>query len=89
MVRSKMSVPVGNLSLERRQTFTRKDSVAFLIGGEVSRDSLDRLGDLIVVPKGGLILIDPTREAQEGKMIGHHGGTTGIEVEIPLLITQN
>lgn len=66
-----------------------KDSVTFLIGGEVSRDSLDRLGDLIVVPKGGLILIDPTREAQEGKMIGHHGGTTGIEVEIPLLITQN
>ena len=56
-----------------------------MIGGEVLNDSFDRLGDLIVVPKGALILIDPAREAQEGKMIGHHGGTTMTEVEIPLL----
>lgn len=62
-----------------------KESIASLIGGEVSLDSHDRLGDLIVVPQGELILIDPTRVAQEGKMIGHHGGTTKTEVEIPLL----
>ncbi len=62
-----------------------KESVAELIGGEVSLDSRERLGDLVVVPKGGLILIDPTREPQEGKMIGHHGGTSDAEVQIPLL----
>ncbi len=71
--------------LEGKADFFTKESVASLIGGEVLNDSFDRLGDLIVVPKGGLILIDPAREAQEGKMIGHHGGTTMTEVEIPLL----
>lgn len=69
---------------DRADVYT-KDSIAGLIGGDVSLDSHERLGDLIVVPKGGLILIDPAREAQEGKMIGHHGGTTKVEVEIPLL----
>jgi hypothetical protein len=72
-------------ALARRADIFTKESVAELIGGEVSIDSQERLGDLIVVPKGGLILIDPSREAQEGKMIGHHGGTTQTEVEIPLL----
>ena len=62
-----------------------KESVASLIGRDVTIDAHERLGDLIVVPRGGLILIDPTREAQEGKMVGHHGGTTAVEVEIPLL----
>ena len=65
-----------------------KQSIAQLIGGEVTIDANERLGDLIVVPKGGLILIDPTREVQEGKMIGHHGGTSAIEVEIPLLTAE-
>jgi hypothetical protein len=72
-------------ALAKRADIYTKESVAELIGGEVSIDSQERLGDLIVVPKGGLILIDPAREAQEGKMIGHHGGTTQTEVEIPLL----
>jgi len=62
-----------------------KESISALIGGDVLLDSRERLGDVIVVPQGGLILIDPAREAQEGKMIGHHGGTSATEVEIPLL----
>ncbi len=71
--------------LKEKVDIYTKESIASLIGGEVLLDANERLGDLIVVPKGGLILIDPAREAQEGKMIGHHGGTTSIEVEIPLL----
>lgn len=63
----------------------KKESMGQLIGSEVSVDSQERLGDLVIVPQGGLILIDPTREVQEGKMIGHHGGITKTEVEIPLL----
>ncbi len=68
-----------------RVDFYTKESVAELIGGEVSLDSEERLGDLIAVPRGEMILIDPSREAQESKMIGHHGGTTKTEIEIPLL----
>ena len=69
---------------DKADIFT-KNSVTPLIGSDISRDSHERLGDLIVVPRAGLILIDPEREVQEGKMIGHHGGTTQTEVEIPLL----
>jgi hypothetical protein len=74
--------------LGNRVDLYTKESIHELIGSEISLDSLERLGDLIVVPKAGLILIDPAREAQEGKMIGHHGGITKTEVEIPLLSAQ-
>ena len=64
--------------------FTKADAHD-LFGPNVSTDSLDRMGDIIAVPKGGLILIDPQRIPQESSMIGHHGGMTDIEVKIPLL----
>jgi len=73
------------LELGEKADIYTKESVAHLIGNDVTVDAQERLGDLIVVPRGGLILIDPTREAQEGKMVGHHGGTTSTEVQIPLL----
>jgi hypothetical protein len=72
---------------DRADLYT-KESIAPLLGGEITVNSHERLGDLIAVPKAGLIFIDPTREAQEGKMVGHHGGTTQVEIEIPLLTTQ-
>ena len=50
-----------------------------------SEDRLDRIGDLIVIAKGGLILIDPDRFKQESGMVGHHGGLDEIESIIPLL----
>ncbi len=62
-----------------------KENISELIGSNITRDAHERLGDLIVVPNGNSILIDPTRETQEGKMVGHHGGVTQTEVEIPLL----
>ena len=33
----------------------------------------------------GLILVDPARVREETGMVGHHGGVTDIEVNIPLL----
>lgn len=54
-------------------------------GGEVSIDSQERLGDLIVIANGDLILVDPERIKQEAGMVGHHGGMTEIERVIPLL----
>ena len=56
-----------------------------LFGSFMSEDSKDRIGDLIVIAKGDLVLIDPKRAKEEGGMVGHHGGESDIEKLIPLL----
>ena len=57
-----------------------------LFGPVVTEDSHDRLGDLIAIANNDLILVDPARIREESSMVGHHGGVTDIEVEIPLLL---
>ena len=57
-----------------------------LFGPIVTEDSHDRLGDLIAIANNDLILVDPARVREESSMVGHHGGVTDIEVEIPLLL---
>ena len=57
-----------------------------LFGPVVTEDSHDRLGDLIAIANNDLILFDPARVREESSMVGHHGGVTDIEVEIPLLL---
>ena len=57
-----------------------------LFGAVVTEDSHDRLGDLIAIANNDLILVDPARVREESSMVGHHGGVTDIEVEIPLLL---
>jgi len=57
-----------------------------LFGPVVTEDSHDRLGDLIAIANKDLILVDPARVREETSMVGHHGGVTDIEVEIPLLL---
>jgi hypothetical protein len=57
-----------------------------LFGPVVTEDSHDRLGDLIAIANSDLILVDPSRVREESSMVGHHGGVTDIEVEIPLLL---
>ena len=64
--------------------FTKEDAVQ-LFGADVSEDALDRMGDLIAVPKNNLVLLDPAIASKEAKMVGHHGGFTPDEVLIPLL----
>ncbi|CAB5108919.1 unannotated protein [freshwater metagenome] len=69
------------------QIFSKPDAIgAGLFGQTVTEDSADRMGDLIAIPNTDLILIDPARVKEESSMVGHHGGTTDIEVEIPLLL---
>jgi hypothetical protein len=69
------------------QIFSKPDAIASgLFGQKVTEDSSDRMGDLIAIPNTDLILIDPSRVKEESSMVGHHGGTTDIEVEIPLLL---
>ena len=67
---------------------TRKSAIeAGLFGERVSDDAADRIGDLVVLARNGLILVDPTRTHLEAVMIGHHGSDTEIETTVPLLTT--
>lgn len=72
---------------DRVQIFTRSEAIAAgLFGSEVTEKIKERIGDLVVVAKGSLILVEPAREAQQLAMVGHHGGMTPDETEIPLLV---
>jgi predicted AlkP superfamily pyrophosphatase or phosphodiesterase len=66
--------------------YTREQAIAAeLFGNSVSADAADRMGDVIAIAHGDLILIEAERENQEGAMIGHHGGASDIESYVPLL----
>ena len=70
------------------KVFSKSEAIADgLFGPVVSEDASDRLGDLIAIANNDLILVDPARVREETSMVGHHGGITDIEVEIPLLLT--
>jgi hypothetical protein len=59
-----------------------------LFGANASPQSIERLGDLIAIPKDEIVLIEPARKHLEGAMVGHHGGLTEIERAIPLFSFQ-
>jgi len=70
----------------RARVFTKPEAMsAELFGSDVSADSEDRMGDMVVIPNDDLILVDPERVKQETGMVGHHGGLTEIETSVPLL----
>jgi hypothetical protein len=74
----------------KADVFSRDEVIAAeLFGPDISIDSSERMGDLIAIAKGEMILIDPTRIKEESKMVGHHGGLEAIEVAIPLLTHQS
>jgi predicted AlkP superfamily pyrophosphatase or phosphodiesterase len=69
--------------------FTRQSAIsAGLFGSEVSLDAADRMGDVIAIAQGNLVLLDPERADKEGEMVGHHGGDSEIESSVPLLLLQ-
>jgi hypothetical protein len=74
----------------KADVYSRDEVIAAeLFGPQVSLDSSERMGDLIAIAKGEMILVDPSRIKEESKMVGHHGGLEAIEVAIPLLCHQN
>ena len=74
----------------KADVYSRDEVIATeLFGPQVSLDSSERMGDLIAIAKGEMILVDPSRIKEESKMVGHHGGLEAIEVAIPLLCHQN
>ena len=71
---------------EKASVYTRTEAIAAdLFGKSVSVDAADRMGDIVVIAHGDLILIEAEREKQEGAMVGHHGGASDIESYVPLL----
>ncbi len=70
----------------RAAVYSKVEAIAEnLFGADISEDSFARMGDLVVIAKDDVILIDPSRVAQESAMVGHHGGVTDSETFIPLL----
>jgi hypothetical protein len=73
---------------DRVDVFTREQVITNnLFGDVVSADSLDRMGEVIAVAKGGAVLIDPARIEKESAMVGHHGADSEIETQVGLLTT--
>ncbi|MEY4967335.1 MAG: hypothetical protein RIQ73_34, partial [Actinomycetota bacterium] len=73
---------------DRADVFTREQVITNnLFGDVVSADSLDRMGEVIAVAKGGAVLIDPARIEKESAMVGHHGADSEIETQVGLLTT--
>ena len=73
---------------DRVDVLTREDALAnSLFGAEVTPDSFDRMGEIIAIAKGGVVLIDPTRFEKEVAMVGHHGARSEIETQVGLLTT--
>lgn len=72
---------------EKVKVFTREEAIAGgLFGSEVSLDASERIGDIIAIAQGNLVLLDPARADKEGAMVGHHGGDSLTESTVPLLM---
>jgi hypothetical protein len=66
--------------------YSRESAISSgLFGTDVSLDAAERIGDVIAVAQGDVVLLDPARADQEGSMVGHHGGDSEIESSVPLL----
>lgn len=66
--------------------FTRESAIAAgLFGQDVSLDASERIGDIVAIAQGNLVLLDPKRADKEGAMVGHHGGDSATESSVPFL----
>lgn len=50
------------------------------------RGHADRLGDVIAIATGGVVLARTRREPLEASLLGHHGANTPAEQHIPLIV---
>ena len=71
---------------DKALVLTREQALSSnLFGADVSADAADRMGEIIAIARGGLVLLDPERADKEGSMVGHHGGDSEIESQVGLL----
>jgi hypothetical protein len=73
---------------EKALVLTREQAISsHLFGAQLCADSIDRMGEVIAIARGGLVLLDPERADKEGAMVGHHGSDSDIESQVGLLTT--
>ena len=73
---------------EKALVLTRENAISTnLFGADVSPDAFDRMGEVIAIARGGLVLLDADRVDKEGAMVGHHGADSDIESQVGLLTT--
>ena len=73
---------------DKALVLTREQAISTnLFGANLSSDSIDRMGEVIAIARGGVILVDADRDDKEGAMVGHHGGDSEIESQVGLLTT--
>lgn len=73
---------------DKALVLTREEAISSnLFGAEVSADAFDRMGEIIAIARGGVVLLDADRAEKEGAMVGHHGGDSDIESQVGLLTT--
>jgi predicted AlkP superfamily pyrophosphatase or phosphodiesterase len=73
---------------DKAVVLTREEAISSnLFGAALSPDSIDRMGEIIAIARGGVILVDADRVDKEGAMVGHHGGDSEIESQVGLLTT--
>lgn len=69
--------------------FSREEAISLgYFGPTVADKNIERIGDLVVIANDNFILVEPDREELQLAMVGHHGGVTAAETEIPLLMQQ-
>jgi hypothetical protein len=73
---------------EKALVITREEALSSnLFGTDVTADAVDRMGEIIAIARGGLVLLDADRADKEGAMVGHHGGDSDFESQVGLLTT--
>ena len=73
---------------DKALVLTREQAISnSLFGDVVSDDALDRMGEVIAIARGGLVLLELQRAEKEGSMVGHHGGDSDTESQVGLLTT--
>jgi len=73
---------------DKALVLTREEAISSeLFGAALSADSIDRMGEVIAIARGGLILVEAEGVDKEGAMVGHHGADSDIESQVGLLTT--
>ncbi len=72
---------------ERGTVLTRAEAVGAGLFGPVRDRNLPRIGDLVVIGEPGFGIVDSENDSASAlSLLGHHGGVTPDELEIPLLV---
>jgi hypothetical protein len=67
---------------------TREQAISnHLLGTDLRPAAFDRMGEVIAIARGGVVLLDAERADKEGAMVGHHGSDSDIESQVGLLTT--